>query len=602
MKRNYSTIRVLALVMAICLVFVCFFTGCKSNEEALSDEYSYYVVNSGETNVTSNVGSASASGDKQSGTQAKGDNADKGGNTGGKGGNIVNNCYVSGDKIAVKPVEFKVMIRDHANGLAKYNDSEFAAYVKKRFGITLKFTVVNINSVSEQVSLAYSGKNSLPDMFWGMAGTRSLHTPFIATKEVVNLSPYIEKYAPNVKKMFKEQPDTKYLATYDDGNIYYIPMYNETENYSWKFFINKTWLKNLKLSMPTTVDEFHDVLAQFKKGDANKNGNASDEIPLIIAAGEPGIGQIPLSLFSPFGLYSYTNAWCLNSNNKVQYAFATEEYRNGLRFYRKLYEEGLLYSAFRGATYSQIKQWTGSNTQTVGVFAANNYSEGTDDESFLKNYMVLNPLKKNAKSNAKWLKTPFENVWSDWFVMTNACKYPEIAMRLINWLYSEEGTMVAMNGPDGKNKYWNYDSKGNIVINEKNIPSGKSKNEYTYSMTPGYPIPHYNSAALSQKVSAATSSSAAAKMYSQQLNTMFKNRAVIGFPQLYFTSKEQSATKNEYKSEAINMQWSFLGGTASIDNDWDSYIKRLNKLGLDTEKTIYQNAYNRYLAWKKNNK
>lgn len=599
------TKRSAALVLALLMCLALFATGCKSTKE----DYSSVGAGDGFTSEvggalddeTSSEGTVGTSSSTTITTNSKvtQTNPTNPTNPTDKGQAVVNNCYTSGDKIAEKPVTLNIMIRDHANGIAKYNDSEFAKYVKERFNITLKFKVVSIAAVSEQTSLVYAASNSMPDMFWGMANTRTLHTPQIKAKKVVNLTPYIEKYGPNIKKMFSEQPDTKYLTTFDDGNTYYLPMYRSQDNYSWKYFINKKWLSNLGLSMPSTTDQFYNVLKAFKEQDANKNGNASDEIPLVIAAGESGVGQIPLSLFAPFGLYSYTNAWTVNGN-KVDYAFATEEYRNGLRFYRKLYEEGLLYNAFRGATYKQISQWTGNSLQTVGVFAANNYSEVLTDESFMNNYMVMNPVSTTGTGN--WINTPYEDVWSDWFVMTSACKYPEIAVRLVDWLYTEEGTMTALYGPKGT--YWNQDAQGNIVFDTSKVPAGKTASEYIFTLTPGYPIPHYISDALQAKITAATNKSAspAKNAYDQQLNTFYKPKSVETFPQLYFTNQEIANTAGDYKSEAIAMQWNFIGGTASLDNDWDAYLKKLDKLGLAAEKKIYQNAYNRYIVWQKNNK
>lgn len=610
------TKRSAALVLALIMCLALFATGCNKTEqdyssagtevdissetELVSSEKTESKEDGGKTSSTTTTTNSKVTTTTQSGSNKTSSTPTTQTPTGDKVAAVVNNCYTSGTKIAEKPVTLNIMIRDHANGIAKYNDSAFAKYVKDNFNITLKFKVVSIAAVSEQTSLVYAASKSMPDMFWGMANTRTLHTPQIKAKKVVNLSPYIEKYGPNIKKMWSEQPDTKYLTTYDDGNTYYLPMYRSQDNFSWKYFINKKWLSNLGLSMPSTTDQFYNVLKAFKDQDANKNGNASDEIPLVIAAGESGVGQIPLSLFAPFGLYSYTNAWTTNSSGKVDYAFATEEYRNGLRFYRKLYEEGLLYNAFRGATYKQISQWTGNSLQTVGVFAANNYTEVLTDESFLNNYMVMNPI--GANGSGKWINTPYEDVWADWFVMTSACKYPEIAVRLVDWLYTEDGTMTALYGPKGT--YWNKDAKGNITFDAKKVPSGKTASEYIYTLTPGYPIPHYISDALQAKITAATSKSAtnAKNTYDKQLATLYKSKSVETFPQVYMTNNELAALSDDYKAEAISMQWNFIGGTASLDNDWDSYLKKLDKLGLAADKKNYQNAYNRHLVWKKNNK
>ena len=47
-----------------------------------------------------------------------------------------------------------------------------------------------------------------------------------------------------------------------------------------KFWINQTWLDNLGLKAPATLDELYDVLVAFRDQDADGNGDPSDEIPL----------------------------------------------------------------------------------------------------------------------------------------------------------------------------------------------------------------------------------------------------------------------------------------------------------------------------------
>ena len=49
--------------------------------------------------------------------------------------------------------------------------------------------------------------------------------------------------------------------------------------YGNKPYIRKTWLDALGLEIPTTVEEYHNVLKAFKEQDANGNGDPNDEIP-----------------------------------------------------------------------------------------------------------------------------------------------------------------------------------------------------------------------------------------------------------------------------------------------------------------------------------
>ena len=42
------------------------------------------------------------------------------------------------------------------------------------------------------------------DRFWGMAPASTLHSPFIKQGKVIEIGQYVDKFAPNVKKMFED--------------------------------------------------------------------------------------------------------------------------------------------------------------------------------------------------------------------------------------------------------------------------------------------------------------------------------------------------------------------------------------------------------------
>ena len=103
---------------------------------------------SGDDTVSGEPGSdVSADGTtpSNSGTPSNGGNATKKPGTSSQSAGprqVVNNCYTTGYPIAKDPVTFKIMIRDHANGLAKYNDSPLVKYIKDKMNITLSFESV----------------------------------------------------------------------------------------------------------------------------------------------------------------------------------------------------------------------------------------------------------------------------------------------------------------------------------------------------------------------------------------------------------------------------------------------------------------------------
>jgi len=521
---------------------------------------------------------------------------------------VVNNCYTTGYPIAKDRVTLTIMIRDHANGLAKYNDSPLVKYIQDKMNITLSFEAVPpTDAVSDKMNLAFMS-NKMPDMFWGVA---TMNSAYIMQGKVTELSQYINEYAPNVKKMFDDVPASKYLTTFDDGKTYMFPYVSvpEVPNYSYKLLINKTWLNNVGAKIPTTTDELRQVLIKFRDMDANKNGNSSDEIPLMFQ------GDVPPSMFGPFGASTYLNWLSINqSTNQIEYVPMTDAYRNGMKYITDLYKEKLLDQNFRGTSALDIKARSSATTPTVGVFATSaGYSEVTTAESYLSDYTFLPPLQGPAGSASTWSYVETENNWPEWFIVSKNCKYPEIAVRLADYFYSTEGTLVALQGPPGVDNAWNYDQNGKYVPNYSKVPSGKSFGEFCYSMTPGYPIPHYTSLAYQSLIkytsSNPTANEKATIMANTVIETMFKNiKPTYVLPKLSFTSAENLSLNEiqnnnpNYKQYAMDMRFKFVSGGANLDTNWDSYVSNLKKAGVDDLLAIEQQAYNRYRVWIKNNK
>ena len=65
------------------------------------------------------------------------------------------------------------------------------------------------------------------------------------------LNDLIDEHAPNIKKMLEEDPNFKYQATAEDGNIYNIPLGKELQS-SQFYWIRQDWLDKLGLAVPTT--------------------------------------------------------------------------------------------------------------------------------------------------------------------------------------------------------------------------------------------------------------------------------------------------------------------------------------------------------------
>lgn len=101
--------------------------------------------------------------------------------------------------------------------------------------------------------------------------------------------------------------------------------------------IRKDWLANLNLKSPTTIDEFYNVLKAFTENDPDGNGK-KDTYGLIASKfnGPWDIMQV---------WFGAPNGWG-EENGKLIPAHTTPEYLEALKFFHKLYEEGIVNQDF----------------------------------------------------------------------------------------------------------------------------------------------------------------------------------------------------------------------------------------------------------------
>ena len=105
----------------------------------------------------------------------------------------------------------------------------------------------------------------MPDAFLMADLPSSTVDKYGADGVILPVEDLIEQYAPNIKAAIDEDTDGKKLATAADGHMYAVPsLYRSpAEQIRGIQFINKTWLDKLGLAVPTTTDEYYNVLKAF---------------------------------------------------------------------------------------------------------------------------------------------------------------------------------------------------------------------------------------------------------------------------------------------------------------------------------------------------
>ncbi|MFK7691928.1 ABC transporter substrate-binding protein [Paenibacillus sp. HJGM_3] len=474
-----------------------------------------------------------------------------------------------------------------------YATNEYTKYLEEKTNVHIEWDIAPEKTAIDKLNIVL-GSGDLPDVILGFGVSPTQQLIYGSQGVFLDLNPYIDKYGVETKKMFAAIPSVKEAITAPGGKIYGLPQVNECYHCSMsqKMWIYKPWLDKLGLKIPTTTDELYEVLKAFKTKDPNGNGKA-DEIPLAGAAVGPAV-NIDSFIMNAFILNTGTTRLYL-SNGKVDVPYNKPEWKEGLAYLNKLYAEGLIAPQSFTQDRDQAKQM-GENPNIVILGAATAQHDGvfTDTtKSRWTDYVAVPPLKGPKGVQV----TPFANSVSQGaYVITKASKNPEAAFRLADLMYTQEMTLRNTEGrPDiewkwadkgeiginGLQAIWKYtDVKLPTVQNVKWSQTGPSlrTNDFRLGLVADPKTP--------QEVILYNETKTKYEPYKQKLETVL--------PQLFFSNDQATEladldkTINDYVKEMIAR---FIIGDASLEKDWNEYLKNLEKMNLKRYLDIYQNAY-----------
>ena len=159
----------------------------------------------------------------------------------------------------------------------------------------------------------------------------------------VPLEDKIQEYAPNVYELYESGVENwEEFLTYPDGHIYsmigniFSSPNNAVQGTMW---INQKWLDDLGLSVPTTMDEFTEVLTAFRDNDCDGDGDASNEIPLDWCQAHYAAKYYELA--HSYGLPIDTGKMYDIVDGEVLPAVNTDVFRNFLEEFHQLVADGL---------------------------------------------------------------------------------------------------------------------------------------------------------------------------------------------------------------------------------------------------------------------
>ncbi|WP_310602150.1 extracellular solute-binding protein [Anaerosporobacter sp.] len=402
----------------------------------------------------------------------------------------------------------------------------------------------------------------------------------------IALDDYIDEYMPNFKRILEYDSTMKALATSADGHIYGLPSKKPCRpTVSNQMFINQTWLDNLGIDMPTTYDEFVNVLRAFKEQDANGNGDPNDEIPY----GE-GFADSVMFFCVPFGVTpGGNNTYSMTlKDGKVVFIPTSEEYKAGITAMQKCYAEGLIDTEIFIQDDSMRDAKLMNTTPVIGCAPG-----WTADATFGANadqYVALPALKGPdgkqyiSSDPEHWNYSRYE------FVVTSTCENPGKLLSWIDKFYTEEASIQNFYGSFGIGVEKDEETGTYIVLEPKEDMSAdlyawvKSLRDFG----PKYVVDGFN-----DKVTYEGENGDAAKL---EIDKNMKSYASKAYPNVSYTVEQLEmlgALYSDMESYIGRNQaaWVTEGG---IEEEWDRYIDTLNQMGYEDFIKIQIDAYNTY--------
>lgn len=490
-----------------------------------------------------------------------------------------------------------------------YDDNPVLNEMAKNAGISITWETMS-DSLSEQVNIRIAG-NDLPDAFNAVGFSNYDLTNYGQDGTFIDLTPYInEEYMPNLTKILEEHPDIRAAITMDDGCIYGLPAgeqmgtagVGKPEDYNiytipQYSMINKTWLDELGLEVPTTLDELHDVLVAFKENDmaATYGNDAGQTIPMSFGIDQWCWGQN--IYYAGFGFTNWTNDVCmdliLQPDGTVNFVSDDDNYRAALEYFHDWFTEGLIDQEVFSQDDTQYMAKCSQGRVGVATwwYIEELMGDRADDYVFL-------PVLDGPDGTHNVTVRDGGGINSGSLSITSACESPINLLKFYDQWYIPENTMQLQYGPidtyftgQDENGLWQ-----SVTDEEAQEKFGKSAGELKSEMEVAGPkliLSDYYANVFEMEPRA-----------QERLNDLYDYWMqfvddTTCYPVDCVFTQEELDTIDRYRVDfegfVAEQEAAWLRDGGITDETWAAYKDNLNSYGMEQLLEVYQAAYDRYV-------
>ena len=485
-----------------------------------------------------------------------------------------------------------------------YETNALTLWIEEETGYDLQYQVYASAAADYKTQLAtqlLDPSIKLPDMLWRMGGMGdTVWKQYGEDGYFIDLTPYFEDKEKSKiwwerVAMFDETFINNVLdrCTADDGNIYAYPNIERglIDSANSLAFINQKWLDQIGMKAPTNTDELYTVLKAFK----DKVCVDESYHPIISRTSRSAVEWI-LCLFCKD--YNHSRYFGLSDDGKtVTTPFTSDEYREGLKFLRKLVDEGLMSDGIFSITTSEV---AGVVNNEKGSRAGIILGHCTIDFNDLNNPNLYDYVALDLYGHA--LRAEFGNSRS--VFITEDAANPDACWEILMLLATDEGAYRVRYGIEGENWTW-CKGEGKISymgmeaeINLIHDPFGMVGNENHKNASPTVNPNAEGETCYMENMDEWMKARYDLNGTAYQYWMERENANPYTFPIIVLTDAEVEENKSE-RSNCQNVistyRTKFCKGTDGLDPnddaDWQEYLDELDEMGLDIWVAQYQGIY-----------
>lgn len=465
------------------------------------------------------------------------------------------------------------------NGQSGMEATPFGKAWMEQTGVNVEFMHPTAGS-TEQLSLTIAS-GDLPDiMIANIAQEPGGVTKYAKDGVIIDLTDNLEKFSPTYWGLLKSREDIDKMSKSDDGRYYgYNMILNEKELRSTcGFIVRKDILDQAGLPVPETIDEWTAALRAYKANGATA--------PLSY---DIGFWEQYGGMFT--GAYGTKMDFYLDDNGKVRYGFLDAGMKDVFALFADWYKEGLLDQDIAKIADEDARV-TNSNTCAYAAWASSiakftNAMKGKNPNVEL--VAAKFPVLQKGDTSKFGIQTAMVPKAGAGYITTN-CKNVELAMRFLDYGYTEAGHILMNFGEEGES-YTMVDGKPKYTEVITNNPEGLSMSQvmgrYLRGNTSG---PFVQDLGYLQQYYPLPQQQDAVKTWSE---CDAEDRAIPNISMTEDESTEVSSIMNPITTYTSESLYKFIMGVEPMSN-YETFVEKIKSMNIDRAIEIYQAAVDRY--------